>query len=334
MKPSLAKIAIETAIKADKPLFIWGSPGVGKSSIVREIAEAHHAKLFDVRALLLEPVDLRGLPHIENGVTKWSSPVFLPAEDEKEESILFLDELNAADQSTQAACYQLVLDRKVGEHKLPKNCRIIAAGNNANDRARVQKMPSALANRLIHIDLETDTNDWIAWGIKNGIKTEILAFIMFRPDLLFSFDPKTDARAFATPRSWETASRILDALPSGLSEDKAVLNAMLRGALGEGAATELTAFLEVFADLPSPHECLLNPEAARLPETPSGKYAICGSLSQFVTTQNAENFFKYVERMDKEFQTLSIKLATWKNPVLCNSRSFINWASANQNAFI
>ena len=252
MKPTLAKIAIRAALTAKKSVFLWGPPGIGKSSIVQQVAEELKAELSDVRALLLEPVDMRGLPHIDNGVTKWARPTFLPPADHAGNTVLFLDELNAAEQSVQAACYQLILDRAVGEHKLPEGCGIIAAGNRSTDRAHVNRMPSALANRLIHIDIEADMNDWIKWGLDHDIRSEILAFVHFRPDSLFCFDPHKDDRAFASPRSWETVSRLMDALPATTPEEQAVLTTMINGTVGEGMGTEFNAFLATYRDLPNP----------------------------------------------------------------------------------
>ncbi len=334
MKPTLAKVAIKAALDAEKAVFLWGAPGIGKSSIVKQVAEERGATLADVRALLLEPVDLRGLPHIENGITKWARPTFLPATDAKGGQVLFLDELNAAEQSVQAACYQLILDRQVGEHHLPAGCGIIAAGNRASDKAHVNRMPSALANRLIHIDIDADMQDWVLWALNNGIRTELVAFVTFRPDLLFSFDPRKDDRAFASPRSWETVSRLMDVLPDNSKEAAAVLSTMINGTVGEGAGTEFSAFLATYRDLPNPKHALLNPATAKLPTTPAGLYAVCAALCHHVTLASVDNFFEYTGRMSEEFQTLAVKLATWKNDDLCNSRSFIKWAAEHQGAFI
>ena len=334
MKPTLAKLAIKAALKANKAIFLWGSPGCGKSSIVAQVAQDMDAELSDVRALLLEPVDLRGLPHIDKGVTKWARPTFLPPTEQTGNSVLFLDELNAAEQSVQAACYQLILDRAVGEHKLPTGCGIIAAGNKASDRAHVNRMPSALANRLVHIDIEPDMNDWVMWALNNTIRTELIAFMMFRPDALFCFDPRKDDRAFASPRSWETVSRLLDALPVTTAEEQAVLTAMINGTVGEGMGTEFSAFLATYKDLPNPKQALVNPKTAKIPQTPAGLYAVCASLCHHVDPNTVDNFFEYIGRMGEEFQTLAVKLATWKRDDICNSRSFIKWGTEHQGAFI
>lgn len=331
MKPTLAKISIKAALKAGKPIFLHGSPGVGKSSIVNQVCAELGNEIADVRTTLLEPVDLRGLPHVADGKTVWARPVFLP---DHPKMTLFLDELTSAEQSVQAACYQLVLDKRVGEHALPADCGIIAAGNKQSDRAHTNRMPTALANRLIHIEIEPDLNDWIMWGLSNTIRTELIAFMMFRPDALFCFDPRKDERAFASPRSWETVSRLLDALPVTTAEEQAVLTAMINGTVGEGMGTEFSAFLATYKDLPNPKQALLNPKTAKIPQTPAGLYAVCASLCHHVDPNTVDNFFEYIGRMGEEFQTLAVKLATWKRDDICNSRSFIKWGTEHQGAFI
>jgi len=331
MKPTLAKIAIKAALKANKAVFLWGPPGTGKSSIVNQVAAELGKEVSDVRTTLLEPIDLRGLPHIKDGITCWARPVFLPS---KDNMILFFDELNAAEQSVQAACYQPILDKKLGEFSLPVDCGIIAAGNRASDRAHTNKMPTALANRLMHVDVEPDLNDWIMWALNNTIRTELIAFMMFRPDALFCFDPRKDDRAFASPRSWETVSRLLDALPVTTAEEQAVLTAMINGTVGEGMGTEFSAFLATYKDLPNPKQALMNPKTAKIPQTPAGLYAVCASLCHHVDPNTVDNFFEYIGRMGEEFQTLAVKLATWKRDDICNSRSFIKWGTEHQGAFI
>src|SRR5713226_7324319 len=127
MKASAVANALRTLVSVRQPVFIWGSPGVGKSAVVRQLAKELAIPLQDVRALLLDPVDLRGLPFLgADGRSKWATPEFLP---ESGSGILFLDELNAAPAMVQASCYQLVLDRKVGEYSLPEGWAIVAAGN-------------------------------------------------------------------------------------------------------------------------------------------------------------------------------------------------------------
>ena len=202
MKASAITEALKSLIAAKRPVFLWGPPGVGKSSIVGQVAAAKNLCLKDLRALLLDPVDIRGLPHLaSDGRATWAIPDFLPSDGA---GLLFLDELNAAPSMVQAAFYQLILDRKLGEYTLPDDWVIVAAGNRDSDRATTSRMPSPLRNRFVHLTFEVDTEDWSNWAISNKIRPEVIAFIRFRPELLNQFDK--DAFAFPTPRTWEFLS--------------------------------------------------------------------------------------------------------------------------------
>ena len=153
MTPSQIVSALNSLLSIRQPVFIWGAPGVGKSQIVAQVAQARGLALRDIRAVLLDPVDLRGLPRItEQGLSVWCPPAFLPTPSDPQEGIIFLDELNAAPPLVQAACYQLILDRAIGEYRLPDGWSIVAAGNREKDKAVSYRMPSALANRLVHLE--------------------------------------------------------------------------------------------------------------------------------------------------------------------------------------
>src|SRR5215472_14800209 len=251
MKASVISSALRTLVTARQPVFIWGGPGIGKSAVVRQLAVGLAVPLQDVRALLLDPVDLRGLPFLgSDGRSKWATPEFLPQDGT---GILFLDELNAAPVMVQASCYQLVLDRKLGEYTLPDGWAIVAAGNRDSDRAATNRMPTPLRNRFVHLEFEVDLQEWCEWAIQNGIRPEVIAFLRFRPELLSAFD--RDQNAFPSPRSWEFVSRILASSP-----DKAIEHELFAAAVGQGAATELSGFLRMFRELPNIDAILMNPQ--------------------------------------------------------------------------
>ncbi|MGA3347215.1 MAG: MoxR family ATPase, partial [Terracidiphilus sp.] len=206
MKPSKLYEALHALIGEHVPLHIWGACGVGKSQIVAQVADDLDFEFLDVRAVQLDPVDLRGLPRIKDDQTQWVPPKFLPTTGK---GILFLDELTSAPQMTQAGCYQLVLDRKLGEYVLPDGWVVIAAGNPASERGVHFSMPRPLRNRFVHLELEADLNDWCKWAVGAGVRPEIIAFLRFKPDLLHTADATSDANAWPTPRSWEMASNVL-----------------------------------------------------------------------------------------------------------------------------
>src|SRR5579859_1220966 len=277
MKASVIYRALSTLITAKQPVFIWGGPGIGKSAVVRQVAEDLAVPLQDVRALLLDPVDLRGLPFLgTDGRSKWATPEFLPQDGA---GILFLDELNAAPAMVQASCYQLVLDRKLGEYTVPDGWAIIAAGNRDSDRGATTRMPTPLRNRFVHLEFEVDVQEWSEWALQAGMRPEVIAFLRFRPDLLSQFD--RDANAFPSPRSWSFVSKILDGATSPETEHQ-----LIAGTVGQGAATEFAAFLATYRNLPNIDAILMNPEKEPVPANAAAQFAVATALSHCATDMN------------------------------------------------
>ena len=327
MKPSLMIEAINSLAKIRQPAFIWGPPGVGKSQIVKQVADDLEIDMIDIRALHLDPVDLRGLPYLaEDKRAGWATPDFLPTEGK---GILFLDELNAAPPLVQAACYQLTLDRKIGEYMLPDGWSVMAAGNRETDRAVTSKMPSALANRFIHLDFVVDLDDWCDWALKNDLVTELIAFLRFRPELLHQFDPKSGDRAFPTPRSWEFVS---NTLKSGVKQE--VEFPILSGTVGEGAAAELEGFLRIFRNLPSVEGILMDPKGTEVPEDPATLYALAGSLARRADDANFAQIKIYSDRLPAAFGVLLVSDAVKRTPAIQKTRPFINWATENSSVVL
>jgi MoxR-like ATPase len=174
MKASELKSAVKTLIEIQQPGFIWGPPGGGKSAIMRQAVKELNKTWKDRRVVLMDPVDFLGVPSVMSGRTKWNTPDFLL--DLGPRDVLFLDELNAAPPQTQAACYQLILDRALGDFILPDGCAVMAAGNRDTDRAVTHRMGSALSSRFVHLELDSNLEDWVTWALSAGINTEIISF--------------------------------------------------------------------------------------------------------------------------------------------------------------
>lgn len=323
MKPHAIKSALKTCVSAKRPCFIWGSPGIGKSNVVAQVAQEMNLQLTDIRAILLDPVDLRGLPTLENGKAKWAIPDFLPTSGK---GILFLDELNAAPPLVQAACYQLILDRKLGEYVLPDEWSIVAAGNLESDKAVTHKMSTALKSRFVHLYFEINLDDWVKWAIDNNIYTPIIAFIRFRPNLLHNFNPSSKDNAFPCPRTWEFVS---DLLIQGI--DNSIEYDLISGTIGEGATVELLSFLRIFRDLPNPDVVLLNPESANIPDNPATLYAICGALSRKANDNNIDRVLRYSQRLPREFDVLLVTDVLKRDSSLASTRSIIEWFARNSD---
>ena len=276
--------------KAQIPAMVWGPPGVGKSDVARQVAGELKLHYVDIRALLLDPVDLRGIPwRDESGVTRWAPPGFLPREDSKEGFLLNLEELPSASRMVQAALYQLVLDRQVGEYRLPEKAALIACGNRVTDGGVSYRMPVPLRRRFIHYDLTTDLQEWLRWATANGVATEILFFLQLQPDLLH--DEKVSRNEIhsgaPTPRTWKMLSDIFRSTNGQLqAKDRRALYA---GAVGEGAALAFEEFLRIWKTLPHPSAVLNDPQHAAIPEEASALLALCGSIAKWVEeeTMNA-----------------------------------------------
>lgn len=327
MKPSAIAQALNTLLAIRQPAFLWGPPGVGKSQVVAQVAAALDLELVDVRAVLLDPVDLRGIPRFDaSGATVWCPPAFLPRQGR---GILFLDELNAAPPLVQAACYQLILDRRLGEYVLPEGWTVLAAGNGESDRAVTHRMPSALANRMVHLDFEPDLDDWLAWAEEEGIDPRIRAFLRFRPRLLHAFDPRADDKAFASPRSWAFASRILEATPGPEAGP-----GLLRGAVGPGAAAELAGFLEVYGRMPDPDAVLADPGGVHLPDDPAVICALCESVARKASDETMPGLAMLAARLPVEFGVLLMRDAAAVRPSVLETEAFRGWACANSDVLV
>ncbi len=229
--PSLAK--------ALPPLMVWGPPGVGKSSIMRTVAESLGIGFIDVRLAQREPVDIRGLPVPTDDGVVWQVSAEWPRDPESRGIILF-DEITAADRSLQVAAYEFILDRRLGNlYSVPDGWYICAAGNRAEDRAVAGTMSSALANRFLHVELQAGVEDWIAWAVAQGLHPSVTGFIRYRPALLFHQEGENLERGWPTPRAWERVARMLVAL-DGRGDD--LVRKAVYGLVGEGAGVEFLAF--------------------------------------------------------------------------------------------
>jgi hypothetical protein len=252
-----ARRSIMTCFRMQRPIFLWGPPGIGKSEVVESIAKEMKGHMIDLRLAQMEPTDLRGIPYYNKDLQlmDWAPPIDLPDEETAAQYpivVLFLDEMNSAAPSIQAAAYQLILNRRIGKYKLPNNVVVIAAGNRESDKGVTYRMPAPLANRFLHLELKTNFDDWQEWAVKNKVHEQVVGYVGFAKQDLYDFDPKSSSRAFATPRSWSFVSDLLgdDDLP------ETTLTDLVAGAIGDGLAVKFMAHRKIAKQLPKPEEIL------------------------------------------------------------------------------
>ena len=256
------------------PVMLWGPPGVGKSQMVAQIAASHGVPVIDIRLSQMEPSDLRGIPFRSDDRVEWAIPALLPdAKRHGFEGILFLDEITSAPPAVSAAAYQLILDRRLGEYKVPDNWAIFAAGNRQGDRGVTYTMPAPLANRFSHFEFETNLDDWVLWAYRNGIDERVIAFLRFRPELLFDFDPAHNPIAFPSPRSWEFAHRGLQKFAG----HPQLLQGTLQACVGPAAGVELHAFVNSLDQMPD-LDGIVAGEEVTVPEEIDLQYAVAAAL--------------------------------------------------------
>lgn len=279
MRPAYITAVIEQEFSSTQqgyhtPVMLWGPPGVGKSQIVAQVAENHDAEIVDIRLSQMEPSDLRGIPFKNDQKVEWAIPAMLPdVAVHGEAGILFIDEITSAPPSVSAAAYQLILDRRLGEYRVPDHWAIVAAGNRQGDRGVTYSMPSPLANRFSHYEVDVNLDDWASWAYHHNIDERIIAFLRFRPDLLFDFNPEHNPVAFPSPRSWEFAHRALHKF----SDQPNLLPGGIEACVGRAAGVELFAFIQSLENLPD-IDAILRGESDECPDEIDLQYAVASAL--------------------------------------------------------
>lgn len=279
--PSRLMLALKHATRRRRPIFVWGPPGIGKSEIVEAVAREQGRPMIDVRLPLMEPTDIRGIPHLvdvkitdANGnvvrdehnvpltekVFRWSNPSDLPT-DPNSNALVFFDEMSAAPPSVQVATYQIILNRRIGNYELPDNVVIVAAGNRVKDKGVAYNMPRPLANRFSHLTLAVDFDEWKEWALLNRVHKDVVGYLSFQPNDLNQSDPGADGMAFSTPRSWYFVSELIqeeqeDGSLTDTTLPAEVLGDLIKGTVGEGPGIKFMTYRQQAANLPNAKDVL------------------------------------------------------------------------------
>ena len=329
LRPSQVADTLKVLIAAKQPVMVWGAPGCAKSEVAQQVADQTARTYYDVRGLLLDPVDLRGIPwRDDDNRTRWAPPEFLPPTASTALYLVNLEELPSCVPMVQAAMFQLVRDRKCGEYTLPEGASLMACGNRHSDRGVTHRMPTPLASRFVHIEIKVDFDDWCAWAAAHGIAPEVLFYIQMRPDMLHDFDPQSREAAFACPRTWEFVSNVVNQRGN---LDPVTERALFRGAVGEAAAVEFSAFLKVWRELPHPKAVIDDPDNADVPDNASALIALCGSLYRMADDVNLGSIVTYATRLRREVGEFLVGSCIRREPDLQHTDAFIRWAAARTN---
>ncbi|MFM0027434.1 ATP-binding protein [Paraburkholderia madseniana] len=307
------------------PVLITGRPGIGKSDIVDETARETDHELLISHPVVEDPTDSKGLPFPgADGTTA----KFLPFGDleramtARRPLIWFLDDLGQASPAVQAAKMQLLLARRVGEHVLPPQVTFLAATNRRTDNAGVTGILDPVISRFATVvELEPTIDDWTKWAVRSNVQAELIAFLRFRPDLLSVQKTSRDIENSPSPRSWGFVAKTMGIVPKHLE------HISYAGSVGEGAATELVSFLQIYRELPSPDAILLAPDTAVIPEKTSALYAVAAALAARASEANFDRVVTYTERLidagHREFAALLVRDSVERTPAVQNSYAFI-----------
>lgn len=322
--PNNAKKAIRKCFKEQAPVFVWGPPGIGKSEIVHQIAKELNAPTIDVRLTLWEPTDIKGIPYFDSNTStmKWAPPQELPSAEmaaKHPNVVLFLDELNSAAPSVQAAAFQLILNRRSGQYELPDNVLIVAAGNRESDKGVTFRMSSPLSNRFIHLDMRHDFDDWVNWATQTRIHQDVIGYLSHFKNDLYDFDPKSSSRAFATPRSWSFVSKLL----KNDDCETSTLTDLIAGSVGEGVAVKFMAHKKIANKLPKAEDVLSGKVAKLETKEISAQYSLivslCYELQDLANKKDKDpkkwnssvnNFFNFImNNFEPELIIMGVKVA-------------------------
>ena len=322
VSPNKAKNSLRRAMRKKRPVFVWGPPGIGKSDIVGQVTDSFpNSHLIDIRLSLWEPTDIKGIPYFDSNEGKmvWAPPMELPDEEmaaKYDHITLFLDEMNSAAPAVQAAAYQLTLNRRIGNYRLPDNVVIVAAGNREADKGVTYRMPAPVAKRFVHLELAVNFDDWQEWAVANTIHKDVVGYLTFAKGDLYDFDPRSSSRSFASPRSWTFVSELI----SDDDGDEATTTDLVAGSVGEGLAIKFMAHRKIAGQMPNPSDILAGKVKELQTEEISAKYSLTVSLCYELKEASDKNDKKFddkvnnflrfaMDNFETELVVMGIKLA-------------------------
>lgn len=325
--PQMKAMISHLGVRKRRPLYFHGRSGIGKSEGIHQSCLENDGLMLDIRVSQYESIDFRGIPEIQTGTTVWNMPATMPFKGNPKFALanpdkpiyLFLDEVNQGDPSVLSVLYQLINDRRIGEHELLDNVVIICAGNRAQDRGIATKFPAPLANRMTHAELVPDIKAWTAWASQAGVSPTLIGFLNFRSELLHTFDPNKPETTFATPRTWSFVNE--DFLDETLPAD--VKGAAISGSVGEGPAVELMGFADIMRSIVPIEQIIADPKGVPVEERLDLQWAMATHVSGHMTKDNADPLHQFLTRLEPEMVVLAWTLAVQRDADITDSNAFL-----------
>lgn len=313
-----AKKLLRKAINADIPAILMGTPGIGKTSCPKQVAAELGIGCVVEDGSSLDPVDVRGvlIPDMKTRESFFTRPAIFPGKDAGKKGLLVIDELGGCAQATQKALQTILLERRSGSHRLPQGWLPVGTANYAADGAGAYTLLTSLEDRGIVMNVVSDPQIWKEdFAIPQGINHRIISFINWRPECLNTFAKRNKGdrgKGFASERSWEKLSRLLDI---GLDDDDDILLSGAAGCVSEGVAVEFAAYLKVHKSLPNIKKIYRGSNDIPKDDEPGIMYALTGALVSYLgrppeelsKTMAIERFIEYSMLLPAEFAILAVK---------------------------
>ncbi len=332
--PRQARLYVEKALRSNLVPFLHSSPGIGKSAIIKLIANDFGMKLIDHRASTSDPTDFSGLPDRVGSKATFKPFDIFPTEDDPLPTdeqgrplngwILFMDEFNSAPRSVQAAAYKLILDRMIGQHKLHPRVLIVAAGNLSTDRAITNDLSTALQSRLVHIEMEVNYKEWLEdVALPNHYDPRIIAFLSSNEGYLCDFKPDHKEKTFSCPRTWEFMNSMMS---NTTRQEMKQFTGLYAGTITSGVATAFVEFCAVFDKLPRYEDIMKDPAHCPIPMDGPTSFATISTLINRIDEHTFEKLSIYMNRISAEFRVLFYRSVMVLKPELRTHKAFQNAA--------
>lgn len=333
-----AKELVKDTFAANGVAMLHSSPGVGKSAIIKQIADEYNLQLIDERLSTADPTDLKGFPTLSDGIAEFVPMNTFPLDTwsvpkGKNGWILFLDEFNSAPPAVQTAAYKIVLDRMIGLHNLHPNCFIVCAGNLATDKAIVNRVGTAMQSRLHHIEIHVEPDVFLDYAREKDFDPRIVSYLEFRPENIHQFNPDHSDKTFACPRTWEFTNNLLKLKREGWQDLDISKLPLLAGTIGEGIAREFYGFCRSYADLPAYDDIVKDPTQVKINPSADMQYAIAGYVGSSAKKEHLSEVFTFIKRLNTEIQAVVMRSIRSRMPAVTARPEWKQWVMDNRHIY-